>query len=266
MGCIQSINRDGIQFTMVGAGSSKVHGNKHMVKPAKDFWRATSWGIKMKIAMKDTIAINRATEKRGMRGKKNKIRLQPGWKERRDDNDKIIYRYSATNSKGKPTNNKGYETAEQQAARAQGWTRVRPQATDSKYVILKKSESITTLYNQGQIVPGSEVISARKEIDAQKAIIRESGEVGTVTYQPPSKDRTGKKQGRLTVCVEWSGKDRNGKKFEDGHDGSRGFTQCLVIAYSRPKRRRMSQREFSNRRDSPVMVRLLEQIIDAQDD
>jgi len=32
------------------------------------------------------------------------------------------------------------------------------------------------------------------------------------------------------------------------------------------KRRRMAQREFSSRRDSPVMVRLLQQIIDAQDD
>merc|ERR1711964_125887 len=31
------------------------------------------------------------------------------------------------------------------------------------------------------------------------------------------------------------------------------------------RRRRMSQREFSDRRDSPVMVRLLQQIIDAQD-
>merc|ERR1711964_469671 len=32
------------------------------------------------------------------------------------------------------------------------------------------------------------------------------------------------------------------------------------------RRRRMAQREFSNRRDSPVMVRLLQQIIAAQDD
>merc|ERR1711964_421535 len=31
-------------------------------------------------------------------------------------------------------------------------------------------------------------------------------------------------------------------------------------------RRRMAQREFSNRRDSPVMTRLLQEIIDAQDD
>merc|ERR1711964_956695 len=31
------------------------------------------------------------------------------------------------------------------------------------------------------------------------------------------------------------------------------------------RRRRMAQREFSSRRDSPVMVRLLEQIIAAQD-
>merc|ERR1711964_16667 len=31
-------------------------------------------------------------------------------------------------------------------------------------------------------------------------------------------------------------------------------------------RRRMAQREFSSRRDSPVMVKLLQEIIDAQDD
>lgn len=34
----------------------------------------------------------------------------------------------------------------------------------------------------------------------------------------------------------------------------------------RDGRRRMAQREFSSRRDSPVMTRLLEEIIDAQDD
>jgi len=32
------------------------------------------------------------------------------------------------------------------------------------------------------------------------------------------------------------------------------------------ERRRMAQREFSDRRDSPVMVRLLQEIVDAQDE
>jgi len=39
-----------------------------------------------------------------------------------------------------------------------------------------------------------------------------------------------------------------------------------LLAKPLKPRRRMAQREFSSRRDSPVMVRLLEQIIDAQDD
>merc|ERR1711964_268222 len=37
-----------------------------------------------------------------------------------------------------------------------------------------------------------------------------------------------------------------------------------LLAKPLKPRRRMAQREFSSRRDSPVMVRLLEQIIDAQ--
>merc|ERR1711900_27415 len=40
----------------------------------------------------------------------------------------------------------------------------------------------------------------------------------------------------------------------------------LFKAHLKPSRRRMAQREFSNRRDSPVMVKLLQEIIDAQDD
>jgi len=46
-----------------------------------------------------------------------------------------------------------------------------------------------------------------------------------------------------------------------------GWGNFKISAYALPKRRRrMAQREFSNRRDSPVMVRLLQEIIDAQDD
>merc|ERR1711964_184478 len=109
--------------------------------------------------------------------------------------------------------------------------------------------------------PGSEVICAREEIDDKTNTIRRAiGEVGRVSW-PTYKKIKGKKT--LKVCVEWTGKDRYGKEKTKG---SRGFfDNCLVIAHTK-KRRRMAQREFSNRRDSPVMVRLLEQIIDAQDD
>jgi len=126
--------------------------------------------------------------------------------------------------------------------------------TNTKYTILDRSKSIETLFDKGDIKVGSEVIRARKEIVDQK-LIRDIGEVGKVSMGRH------KKEG---VCVEWSGKDCSRNKLTTA--ASRGFTKCLVIAYETPTRRRMAQREFSSRRDSPVMVRLLEQIIDAQDD
>jgi len=43
-------------------------------------------------------------------------------------------------------------------------------------------------------------------------------------------------------------------------------TASGAFTNGRKERRRMAQREFSKRRDSPVMTRLLEEIIDAQDD
>jgi len=52
-----------------------------------------------------------------------------------------------------------------------------------------------------------------------------------------------------------------GWKYPSDH-----FCIAADLTFSRQRRRRMAQREFSSRRDSPVMVRLLQQIIDAQDD
>jgi len=53
---------------------------------------------------------------------------------------------------------------------------------------------------------------------------------------------------------------------DDGRVSGQIDAVLKIIDPNWPKRRRMAQREFSNRRDSPVMVRLLQQIIDAQDD
>merc|ERR1711964_496343 len=60
----------------------------------------------------------------------------------------------------------------------------------------------------------------------------------------------------------------------DGKPPTRSYTNCKVkkpkssppVADNGPvddRRRRMAQREFSNRRDSPVMVKLLQEIVEA---
>jgi len=52
-----------------------------------------------------------------------------------------------------------------------------------------------------------------------------------------------------------------GWKYPSDH-----FCIAADLTFNKPaNRRRMAQREFSNRRDSPVMVRLLQEIIDAQE-
>merc|ERR1711964_952273 len=56
------------------------------------------------------------------------------------------------------------------------------------------------------------------------------------------------------IEVRWD--NGNGEPYE---------SNANIMCIQRKGRRRMAQREFSNRRDSPVMVRLLEEIIAAQD-
>merc|ERR1711964_146170 len=51
-----------------------------------------------------------------------------------------------------------------------------------------------------------------------------------------------------------------GWKYPSDH-----FMICADLKFTGKPRRRMAQREHSNRRDSPVMTRLLQEIIDAQD-
>jgi len=67
------------------------------------------------------------------------------------------------------------------------------------------------------------------------------------------------------VLVHWDGSTstKKGEEIGDYTD----WTNCLVTKIEPPqrRRRRMAQREFSDRRDSPVMTRLLEEIVAAQD-
>merc|ERR1711964_478343 len=58
----------------------------------------------------------------------------------------------------------------------------------------------------------------------------------------------------------------------DGTKNDNGWGTCCQVRRPRPgsrppaeTRRRMAQREFSNRRDSPVMVRLLQEIVEANE-
>merc|ERR1712034_152904 len=78
---------------------------------------------------------------------------------------------------------------------------------------------------------------------------RKRGEWGEIKELPTEANKH-------RVKVHW-------KKYED-------WTNCKIMAYSKSKdkaslRRRMAVREHSSRRDSPVMLRLLEKIVAAQD-
>jgi len=56
------------------------------------------------------------------------------------------------------------------------------------------------------------------------------------------------------------------KKFEFNAEVVNYKKGSYQVKDTRSRQRRMAQRQFSRRRDSPVMVRLLEEIVAAQDD
>jgi len=120
---------------------------------------------------------------------------------------------------------------------------------------------ITTL--RGQLQQGSLVTCA----EAVTKRVRDGN--STKIKVVVAKDETGKvlssNKNTSSGCrVQWNG--HNGQKGQP-HKGWM-TSQCKISVYANKggRRRRMAQREFSNRRDSPVMVRLLQEIIDAQDD
>jgi len=89
--------------------------------------------------------------------------------------------------------------------------------------------------------------------------IRAVGDLGIVRTKKP-------KNCRRPFYVEWTGKDKDGNELTES--GSKGWTKCQISEYADPikqqlLRRRLAQREFSNKRDSPVMTRLLKEIIEA---
>jgi len=120
----------------------------------------------------------------------------------------------------------------------------------------KPQGSIGKLYKAGKIKIGTTVICKEQMYKwtgrRTKKIIRALGQRGTVKeIQTQSKN----------VLVAWDA--YNGKTKISAFEAWIPST-CEVMVEQR--RRRMAQREFSDRRDSPVMVKLLQDIIDAQDD
>merc|ERR1711964_876006 len=77
------------------------------------------------------------------------------------------------------------------------------------------------------------------------------------------KDYTGAKSVFEQRILDAKIAEETEKKFQEKR---RNIKAAAEARKRKKKTRRMAQREFSNRRDSPVMVRLLQQIIDAQDD
>merc|ERR1711964_220115 len=96
---------------------------------------------------------------------------------------------------------------------------------------------------------------------------RDQGDWGTITDERFTKalTKSGYPKEVGKVRIDWA----NGNTVDDGlqHEYE---TNCKITHVKQllenDSRRRMAQREFSDRRDSPVMVRLLQEIIDAQDD
>jgi len=131
-----------------------------------------------------------------------------------------------------------------------------PKRKSASYLEFQKPKSLAELFEDKRIKVGTEVIYAGPK-DGSWTIRRNVGDVGTVIFS---------RQGKISV--NWSGKDRDSTKFKiKATAPKQGHTNCFVSHIKNSiKRRRMAQREFSNRRDSPVMVRLLQKIIDAQDD
>merc|ERR1711964_370049 len=142
--------------------------------------------------------------------------------------------------------------------RSNSETRHRSNATHYQYKKLEPPISIKKLFRQGKIGVGSRVVCTQSKYKGlnpfNRECIRQKGEVGLVTAAS-----------KKAVRVQWFGHTiRQGKAAAEGSEGP---TTSKISAYTEPKetRRRMAQREFSSRRDSPVMVRLLEEIIAAQD-
>merc|ERR1711964_837126 len=115
---------------------------------------------------------------------------------------------------------------------------------NTEYEMLKDSIPIETLATERKIKQGTKVICDENINGILK------GEVGTVFII-----RSGK------IQVRWTGRGKNGVTLVDGKQKIEvSFprpsdpAKCKVSGYTKAARRRMAQREFSNRRDSPVMV------------
>jgi len=119
---------------------------------------------------------------------------------------------------------------------------------ETGYVMLTPAKPILELYEERTIKVGTHVICA----ESKDGILKD--EVGIVSFCKSKK-----------VQVRWTGKNCDGIVID--RRPPTGYATCKVSGYKikLDERRRMAQREFSSRRDSPVMVRLLKQIVAAQD-
>jgi len=80
------------------------------------------------------------------------------------------------------------------------------------------------------------------------------------SFSTDTKDGNREQLGKFLKCIEKIKKRKGGTVTTIGNESIDTVLKELALR----KSRRMAQREFSNRRDSPVMVRLLEEIIAAQ--
>merc|ERR1711964_456567 len=98
----------------------------------------------------------------------------------------------------------------------------------------------------------------------EKTIVA-AGETGIIV----GRGKNSQNDYKMSFRVKWDGGPfKNAKGNREMTDKHSGWIndKCNISGYAlkAARRRRMAQREFSDRRDSPVMVRLLQEIIDAQ--
>merc|ERR1711964_715352 len=126
-----------------------------------------------------------------------------------------------------------------------------------------KGEYVGTLLQKQtvQFLKGSRIVRAERKHKGWygfRSVIREVGEEGVVVGEKVNKERT-------KVLVRWQGFTNKKGKVKTERSKKDEWTACRISEVIALKHRRMAQREYSNCHDSPVMVRLLQEIVAAQD-
>merc|ERR1711964_809652 len=117
---------------------------------------------------------------------------------------------------------------------------------------MKRASVQMHTYIPRRLVSKAELVASRRRLPGLSAMSRKVVAGETVEYKCTT----------TFGCIKkYESGIPQGKEVRSKKTGSVSCPGCKAPAV--PKRRRMAQREFSSRRDSPVMVRLLQEIVRA---